>query len=85
MPPIDDAYKAMADRSIAAYEAARDEVTTEYEAIIKQIAKKRVDAYPFNTESFLKFAREHYPKSTDREHKLIASAIYRWFYGGSGL
>lgn len=58
---------------------------TEYDALIARIAKKvkdeRVDAYPFNAESFLTWARKQYPNLTEREHKLIAGGIYRWFYG----
>lgn len=55
--------------------------TNDYEAILAQVKKKRVDAYPFNVESFLTWARKQYPGLTDHECKLIASGIYRWFYG----
>lgn len=57
----------------------------DYEEIIAQVAKKRTDAYPFNAESFLKWARKQYPSLTEREHKLIAAGIYHWFYGSGGL
>ena len=61
-----------------------NDTQTDYDAILAQVRKKsneRVDAYPFNAESFLNWARKQYPALTEREHKLIAGGIYRWFYG----
>lgn len=39
--------------------------------------------WPFDMRSFLIFVRKTYPTLTDKEHKLMARAIYAWFYGVS--
>lgn len=45
----------------------------------------RVDAYPFDRATFLKWAKANYPHETDAVQALIASAIYNWFYGQNGM